>query len=289
VPDDGLPHLGATRDNVDDTRRNTRLDTQLSQAQSRQRSLFGGLQDNRIPSNEGGRELPRRDHQGEVPWCDQAADAERFATTAVVDARNRERDGNTVQLCCPAGVVAKVLNGIGHGDSAADPERLTLVPSLQPSQLFGMLFDQIGNSPQQSSPCGGHHSSPIRRLKSLGSRGDGGFDICRCALWHEGEHFARGRVDRLERSPARRLGPFPINQHLRGHAASSRSQVPRLVPAHRSTTVYRIRRIEPSCLTVRPITMELVDQISDVNASATSRAICPGDTDPPQRDIPERR
>ncbi len=88
----------------------------LGEAESGERRLLGRLDDARVAARERRSDLPRGDHQREVPRRDQAADADGLALRVVEDPSEGERVRQHLacELRDPAGVVAKVLRSGGH-------------------------------------------------------------------------------------------------------------------------------------------------------------------------------
>ena len=64
-------------DDVDDARRQARLDADFGERQRRQRREFGGLQHHRIAGGQRRRDLPGEHQQREIPRNDLPADADR--------------------------------------------------------------------------------------------------------------------------------------------------------------------------------------------------------------------
>ena len=87
--------VAVTRDDVDDAGWETDIDDQLGEAQGAERGDLAGLHHRGVAGGEGRPELPRAEHQREVPRHDGPDDAERFAGHVVEESRV---DGDDVAL-----------------------------------------------------------------------------------------------------------------------------------------------------------------------------------------------
>src|SRR5579859_6860460 len=63
---------------IHNTRRNPSLGKDLHEVIGGQRRILGGLQHHRVPADERGRHLPRRNGHRKIPGCDHSADANRL-------------------------------------------------------------------------------------------------------------------------------------------------------------------------------------------------------------------
>jgi hypothetical protein len=86
--------LAVAGDNVEDAVGNARFSEQFAEAQSRERRLLRGLEDDGAARGERRRQLPRGHHQREVPRDDLPDDTDRLAQRIGVPVAGAgDRDG----------------------------------------------------------------------------------------------------------------------------------------------------------------------------------------------------
>src|SRR5208282_409420 len=107
----------------------------LSELVRRTRHEIGGLEDDGVAEGEGGRDLPGRDREGEIPRRNNADDADRLARRFDVDVRPHAGEllaGNSQRL---AGEEVEDLACPGCFPDALG-ERLALLARKQASELL---------------------------------------------------------------------------------------------------------------------------------------------------------
>jgi hypothetical protein len=174
---------------------------ELHEAEKRERSLLGRLQDLDVPGRERRRELPDGHHEGVVPGSDSGHDPDRLApehrgiAPHVLAGRAAFKDARR------AGEEADVVRGHGHlvpcvGQGLAD------VLGLEGRKLLRVLLDQVAGSALE----------PLRK-RVLG-RLDGAVRILGRAARDLRDHLARRRIDDLHRLSAGRVDPLPADEIL---------------------------------------------------------------------------
>ena len=95
--DERRPGRAVSGDDVDDARRQPRLDADFGEGERGQRRIFGGLQNDRVARGERGGDLPGEHEKREVPRDDLPADADRHACPGIRSrpARPSRRDGRS--------------------------------------------------------------------------------------------------------------------------------------------------------------------------------------------------
>src|SRR5579864_7644452 len=100
--------LTETIDQVDHPRRETGFDSQLADAESRERRLLGRLHDDRAACRQGGTPLPRQHEQGKVPRDNLPDDADRLPEGVRKEAA-ANRHGFPFDLVGPTGVITQCV------------------------------------------------------------------------------------------------------------------------------------------------------------------------------------
>ena len=114
----------------------------------------------------------------------------------------------------PAGHIAEHVDRqrdvgrFGHGQGLAVVERL------QFRKFVAVLFEQIGQLPDQPSALRGRHPRPGARFECPPRRAYGRVDIGLLARRAMGNRFAAGRVEDLECVAAQGLFPLTVDQQL---------------------------------------------------------------------------
>ena len=194
---DGLAHRAVAGDDVDHARRQSHLDAQLTEQQGRERSLLGGLEDNRIAAGQRRGDLPGQHQQRKVPRHDLADHAQWYML--------RPLGGQQLR---PAGVVIEVAHRQRHINVAALADGLAVVQRFEHGKQTRMLLQAAGQGiqelgtlvPAQRSPCwpGG-----LGRLH-------GSINFLDRGLRNLGQGLAVGRVDAGKVVPARH--PFAVDE-----------------------------------------------------------------------------
>ena len=211
MPNHCLSGLRAAGNDVQHAGRNASFDRQLTEPQRGQRGLLGGLQNNRAAAGQRRTELPGGEQQREIPRNDQPHHPHRLAQR-ISERRLKRVDGLAVDLGCPSGVVAQNIDHHGHIHVARFEDRLAVVQRLQFGEFVDMVFDQVGQPPDQAAPFAGRHlapgSAPI--FESFAGGPHGVVHVLRTGFNDLGQHFARGRIDGIKLLPA--VNPLTSNQ-----------------------------------------------------------------------------
>src|SRR5207247_9481078 len=131
-------------------RGHARLLADLGELERGEWRLRRGLQHDRVAGGEGGRELPRREEEGEVPRHDGADHADGLA--------EREREGArpdgqrlAVDLRGPAREVAEHVGRERNLDVARVEHRLARAEALELRQLVEILGDEVAEPPEYAA------------------------------------------------------------------------------------------------------------------------------------------
>lgn len=176
--DGSTSNLAETRDQVEDTGRETSLLDVLSEDEGRERSLLGSLHDDGVTSGQGRANLPGNHHQGEVPGDDLAANTNlqvetRVSTTSqsrrpssrgfeetyrlvagVVEHVGVHVDGLANNLVGPAGIVPDAAND-GGDITTSKGDGLSVVERLNSSEELSVLLGNIGQLVEELGSVGG--------------------------------------------------------------------------------------------------------------------------------------
>ena len=217
--DVGMSHHGIAGgfthpvEQIDDTGRKARFLHQLAHSQNRKRRLFGRLHDNGVTAGQSRTPLPCRHQQRKVPGNDLAHDANGLAKGIGQEvAPNRDRF--SFDLVGPAREISQTVHNAAQV-AASIGNRLAAIQRFQPSQLFGICLDQIGQLEHQLAAITGIHSTPGSFFEGLTSGFDGGIDVLFRRMSDLGNGFARGGIISFERCAVRGIAPFVINEQLR--------------------------------------------------------------------------
>ena len=117
-----------------------------------------------------------------------------------------------MDLCRESGIVAQDINHHGHIHVTRFENRLAIVERFQLGKFLDILFDQIGESPDQSSALAGRELAPgpAAVFKRSSRRLDCAVHIRGRSLGNLREHCARRRIHRVKR--LRTFGPLAIDQ-----------------------------------------------------------------------------
>ncbi len=172
-------------DDVDDARRQARLDADLRKGQRGQRGVFGRLQHDRIAGGERRRDLPGEHQEREVPRNDLSADADRpRAWKFALDQRG------------PAGVMIEMSRDKRDVDVARLADRLAVVDRLEDREKALALLNVPGQRIEMLRPLVAGERGPFR-LRPAGG-GDRRVDVGRRALRHARDALAGRGVEHIE-------------------------------------------------------------------------------------------
>ena len=201
---------------VDDAVGNAGFLNQFAEAQRAERSLLGGLEHDRAARGERGAEFPRRHHQREVPRDNLADDADRLAQRVrkILRAVRGDGDGVAFDLGGPAGHVAEHVHGAGHVGDARDGEGLAIVERFELREFVGVLFDEVGELPDEPAAFGGSHLRPRAAIEGRAGGVDGAIDVLFLAFGDASEDVAGGGIVAVERFAGRGVHPLAVDQHF---------------------------------------------------------------------------
>jgi hypothetical protein len=124
------------------------------------------------------------------------------------------RNGVAFDFCGPSGVVAEVIDCKRQVGDARDLEGLAVVERFELRKFLGVLFEQVGEFPEEFAALGRRNSGPLAGVKSCACSFDGSIDVFFVACGDVGEDLAgRGIVGR-ESLARGRFNPFSIDQEL---------------------------------------------------------------------------
>jgi len=179
-------------EHVDDTSGVAGLVDELGQAESRQRGLLGGLQNDAAADGEGGGELPDGHEQGEVPGDDLTDNTEGL----VLGDREEvaiDRASLAVELVSPAGVVAEALDG----ESKIDVERLgiglSVVKGLNGGHLLLVALQEVCELEHEVTTSAAVDVLPVA-LERLAGGADGDINVGLVSLGDAAELLTGGGV-----------------------------------------------------------------------------------------------
>lgn len=207
--DGGTRNATKTGDDVDHTRRESRLLAQLSRVESRQRSLLSCLEDDGVTGCNGGTDLPRPHHQREVPGDDLTADTDGLMSSIghVVRVRVNRLTRN---LVCPTAVVADASRRVGDVD-LGEEERLAVVEGLNGGEDISIPLHQVGQLDQHATPVGWGRVLPAA-LECLAGSSDGNIHILLRSLMDGDNGLLIVGVDSLEGLVLDTLHPLTIDE-----------------------------------------------------------------------------
>ena len=176
------------------------------------------LEDDAVPEHEGGHDLPRRDRERKVPWCDGRDDAERCPHRHRPLVRELRRHD-------VAELAASLARGVvGHVDALLDiatgfGEDLAHLARHLSRELLLALEHDLAGLVQDLAALGGRVQAP--GVEGPPRRVDGAIHIRLRGSRGGRDDLARRWVEVLERLAARRVGPAPVDvvlQMRRGHS-----------------------------------------------------------------------
>jgi ParB family chromosome partitioning protein len=161
-------------DDIDDAGRDLVLD-QLEPLHDGDRRLLGRFDHDAVAGGEGGRQLPRRHQEREVPRDDLAHDAERLVEV--------DRDGVLVELRDAAllrpddaGEVAEVVDDEREVGRERLPDRLPVVDGVDEGEVLQVGLGDVGDPVEHVGPVR-HRRVPPRLVERLLRRGHGVVDV----------------------------------------------------------------------------------------------------------------
>ncbi len=209
----------AAGDDVEDPFGKPGLGAEFGKAQQRERGHLRRFQHDGIAGGKRRGDLPRADHQREVPRHDGADDADRLTVDEGEDVARGRRD-LAIDLVDRLGIIAEAAGGAAglglqrHGDFRA------VVAHAEHGKLQRVFLDQLGDPQQHLLALGGRGLRPAALLEG----GAGGLhrplDIRRAGIGDRRQAPPVDGRDDVERCPALRLAEGAVDeQRLRGDDA----------------------------------------------------------------------
>ncbi len=195
----------ATVDDVDDAGRHAGLGEELREALSEGGRVGRGLEDDRVPGDERGRDLPGRDRDREVPRRDDADDADRHAHRHLELVLQLRRRRLTEEATTLAGHV------VAHVDRFLDvTARLRLhFPHLvrhEVGEVGLVLGHELGEAEEDLATLRRGDEAPVL-VRSLRS-GNGAVDVLGPGTREDADEVSVGRARGLEGLPRDGVDPF---------------------------------------------------------------------------------
>ena len=159
--DDRVADLSpAPVDDVDDAAGDAGLDQQLDEALAESGRVGGRLEDDGVPADERGQDLPRRDRDREVPRRDHADDADRLPDAHVELVRKLGR------CRLPEQAPALAAHVVGHVDRFLDVaarlgQDLAHLAGHQLRDVFLLLGQQLGEAEEDLAPPRSWDEPPV--------------------------------------------------------------------------------------------------------------------------------
>ena len=219
IVEDRVDRFLVAVDDVENAGRAARLDEEFGQAHRHAGVALGRLEDEGVAAGDRRRELPQRDHRGEVERRDAGDDAERLAHRIDVDA------GAGAVGVFALHQMRRAESEFDHFDAALDvalgvDERLAVLARENVGELVGVLGDEVVEFHQHAGAALriGRAPGGLRRLgvenRGAHLRGGGERDRAAHRPVHRLKHFARpprGARDALaaDEVPVLDHGPLP--------------------------------------------------------------------------------
>ncbi len=164
VRDSGAGRRPKAGKNVHHAFREAGFHNQLADAQRRQRSLLGGLQNNRVPGRQRGPELPGLHQQREIPRNDLPANADGLMP-GIAEERAVDGDGLAHHLIRPAGDNSGSRRLWPRHPRLSQCQRFAVVERFQARQFVGVLLDEVGQPVQEARSSGTGSFAPRPMIK----------------------------------------------------------------------------------------------------------------------------
>ena len=209
-------HPARAHDEVEHAGRQSGSRADLDQRPGRCRHEFRGLEDDRAPVGQRGRDLPRGDRDGEVPGGDDPDHPERLAQDVDVDTRPHAAHVLARDAQCFAGEEAEQLRGTQHLTDALG-SRLAFFARELLAELGSPSLELEADALEHREALGGRRRSPPRCR--VGRRRDREID-----LRAVGDRVLTHRVGQVRGvhvgHDRRALDPFAADEvRLRHHVA----------------------------------------------------------------------
>ena len=185
---------------------------------------FRRLENARIACGQTRRELPNRHEQRVVPRDDLRADPDRLAHGQANHVRVADAVGLALRLAGQAGVVAETARGIRR-IVARLAQRLAVVLGVEPGELFGVFFHQVGQGEQFLRPLGSRALAPGTLIKSLARRSDGILRIGCPAVGRLDNDFVVRGIENVASGPAAGRDPLAVDVVEEGFHESKLSRI----------------------------------------------------------------
>jgi len=207
--DGGTGDTAETGDDVNDTGREASLDNKLGGVKTRERGLFGGLNDDGVTSGNGRTNLPSPHQNGEVPGDDLTADTDGLVA-GVGESLGVGVNSLTSDLISPATVVAETAGSVGNVD-LGHSDGLSVIKSLNGSDGVHITLEEVGELGEHTATFGGNHLLP-GTLEGLASCLHSNVDILLGSLVDGGNGLLVGGVQGFEGLAINTLNKFVVNE-----------------------------------------------------------------------------
>ena len=214
----GMPHEAladgpaAAVDDVDDTVGDAGLDEELDEALPERRRVGRRLEDDGVPGDERGRDLPRRDRDREVPRRDDADDADRHAY------RHLELVAELRRGRLPEEAPALAAHVVAHVDGFLDVAaglglHLPHLVRHEVGQLGLVLDDELREAEEDLAALRRGDEAPVLECRLRG--GDGAVDVVGAGPREGADQLAVGGARRVERLAGGGVDPLAADVVLK--------------------------------------------------------------------------
>ena len=218
--------LAIAGDDVDHAFGESGFHDQFAQTQRGERSLLRRLQHDGAAGGQRRTKFPRGHQQREVPRNDLADDSDRLAQRVrkILRARrvgNREWNRVAFDLGRPSRHVAEQIDRQRDVSSLRDVERLAVVEALDVAELLGMLFEQVGELPDQAAALGCRHAAPRAVIEGIARSSHGQVNIFAIAFRDLRQNFAGCGIVGRKGLAGSGVHPLPLISIFRGLSMNS--------------------------------------------------------------------
>ena len=202
-----LARLASSRHHVHHARRDSRFLGEARELERGGRRDLRGLEHDRVPRGERGRDAHDREEGGRVPRHDDADHAQGLAQRVVEHARALERNHPALDLVGESPeVIEPVLDRLRLG--AHLRQQLAVLLRLDGGDLLGVLGDPVSPRHEQPAPARGRELRP-GPMESRHRRLDGAIDVRAARFREPSPDLSGGGVHRGETAPVGRRDALP--------------------------------------------------------------------------------
>jgi hypothetical protein len=191
----GAGDRSAAREDIDHPRWEASLTNEAGDVQGRERSLLGGLDNNRVPGRHGRPNLPHPHHQWEIPGNDLGADADGLMA-GVHQIVRVNIDRLAKDLIRPTGIVAQAV-GRKANITAGHRQCLPVVQGFDGGEDFDITLDQLGQLGKETAALCRGDATP-GAVESAASRGDSTINVLLSCFLDLYDGFLVVRVNSLD-------------------------------------------------------------------------------------------